>query len=79
MSEVLPAKLKLMDKLVDAWVQIACPRLSIDWGEAFSKPLLTPFEAQVALGVIAPWWTKEAEDKDNNVSHGVGKNSESHV
>lgn len=26
------------------WVQVACPRLSIDWGEAFSKPLLTPYE-----------------------------------
>uniref|UniRef100_A0A8C2TJW0 2-(3-amino-3-carboxypropyl)histidine synthase subunit 1 n=1 Tax=Coturnix japonica TaxID=93934 RepID=A0A8C2TJW0_COTJA len=34
------------------WVQIACPRLSIDWGEAFSKPLLTPYEAAVALGDI---------------------------
>lgn len=26
------------------WVQVACPRLSIDWGEAFDKPLLTPYE-----------------------------------
>ncbi len=22
---------------VDAWIQIACPRLSIDWGYAFPK------------------------------------------
>jgi 2-(3-amino-3-carboxypropyl)histidine synthase len=29
---------------VEAWVQIACPRLSLDWGYAFSKPLLTPYE-----------------------------------
>ncbi|KAF2309398.1 hypothetical protein GH714_001926 [Hevea brasiliensis] len=29
---------------------IACPRLSIDWGEAFEKPLLTPFEAEIAVG-----------------------------
>ena len=43
-------KLALMDEKVDAWIQIACPRLSIDWGMAFSKPLLTPFEASVALG-----------------------------
>ena len=48
-SEIFPQKLALMDDLVDAWVQIACPRLSIDWGMAFSKPLLTPFEASVAL------------------------------
>jgi 2-(3-amino-3-carboxypropyl)histidine synthase len=38
---------------VDAWVQIACPRLSIDWGYAFSKPLLNPYEAEVAFGGTA--------------------------
>ena len=26
------------------WVQVACPRLSIDWGYAFPKPLLSPYE-----------------------------------
>ena len=26
------------------WVQVACPRLSIDWGLAFDKPILTPYE-----------------------------------
>ena len=34
---------------VDAFVQVACPRLSIDWGYAFNKPLLTPYEAMVML------------------------------
>lgn len=35
---------------VDAWIQIACPRLSIDWGGAFNNvPLLNPYEAFVAL------------------------------
>lgn len=29
------------------WVQIACPRLSIDWGSAFSKPLLSPYEVKM--------------------------------
>merc|ERR1719235_1632641 len=48
LSEIFPAKLELMHD-VDAWVQIACPRLSIDWGTAFKKPLLTPYEASVAL------------------------------
>ena len=28
----------------DRWVQVACPRLSIDWGYAFPKPLLSPYE-----------------------------------
>jgi 2-(3-amino-3-carboxypropyl)histidine synthase len=32
------------------WVQVACPRLSIDWGSAFSRPLLTPYEAEVVWG-----------------------------
>ncbi|XP_061219413.1 2-(3-amino-3-carboxypropyl)histidine synthase subunit 1 [Neopsephotus bourkii] len=48
LSEIFPSKLQLFPD-VDAWVQVACPRLSIDWGEAFSKPLLTPYEAMVAL------------------------------
>uniref|UniRef100_A0A8B9SHS6 2-(3-amino-3-carboxypropyl)histidine synthase subunit 1 n=2 Tax=Anas platyrhynchos TaxID=8839 RepID=A0A8B9SHS6_ANAPL len=51
LSEIFPSKLQLFPS-VDAWVQIACPRLSIDWGEAFSKPLLTPYEAAVALGDV---------------------------
>ena len=33
-------------------MQIACPRLSIDWGTQFPKPLLTPYEAAVALKMI---------------------------
>ncbi|EDO35280.1 predicted protein [Nematostella vectensis] len=52
LSEVFPDKLKLF-KDVDAWVQVACPRLSIDWGTAFPKPLLSPYEASVALQSVA--------------------------
>ncbi|XP_075052790.1 2-(3-amino-3-carboxypropyl)histidine synthase subunit 1 [Mixophyes fleayi] len=48
LSEIFPNKLKLFPE-VEAWVQVACPRLSIDWGTAFPKPLLTPYEASVAL------------------------------
>ncbi|XP_040194303.1 2-(3-amino-3-carboxypropyl)histidine synthase subunit 1 [Rana temporaria] len=48
LSEIFPNKLKLFPE-VEAWVQVACPRLSIDWGTAFSRPLLTPYEASVAL------------------------------
>merc|ERR1719511_608921 len=43
-------KLQLMSSSVEAWVQIACPRLSIDWGMSFDKPLLTPYEAAYAIG-----------------------------
>ncbi|KAG0477726.1 hypothetical protein HPP92_012445 [Vanilla planifolia] len=59
MSEISPARIELFGESVDAWVQIACPRLSIDWGEGFSKPLLTTFELEIALGYIPGWWEKE--------------------
>lgn len=29
---------------IDAFVQVSCPRLSIDWGVCYRKPLLSPFE-----------------------------------
>ncbi|KAG9307256.1 hypothetical protein G9A89_017084 [Geosiphon pyriformis] len=51
LSEIFPDKLEQFND-IDAWIQIACPRLSIDWGYAFSKPLLTPYEASVALDSI---------------------------
>ncbi|KAL1999782.1 hypothetical protein VTN02DRAFT_3989 [Thermoascus thermophilus] len=54
LSEIFPGKLASMSD-VECWVQIACPRLSIDWGYAFPRPLLTPYEALVALGVREGW------------------------
>ncbi|KAF2096731.1 Diphthamide biosynthesis protein 1 [Rhizodiscina lignyota] len=60
LSEIFPGKLALMSD-VECWVQIACPRLSIDWGYAFSRPLLSPYEALVALGVREAGWTEESK------------------
>ncbi len=57
LSEIFPGKLALMDD-VECWVQIACPRLSIDWGYAFPKPLLTPYEALVVLGQREDDWVQ---------------------
>ncbi|KAJ1461842.1 putative diphthamide synthesis protein-domain-containing protein [Pelagophyceae sp. CCMP2097] len=54
-SEISVEKLARFDQHVEAWIQIACPRLSIDWGHAFSKPLLSPYEAFVALGAEPEW------------------------
>ncbi|KAH6900108.1 putative diphthamide synthesis protein-domain-containing protein [Thelonectria olida] len=54
LSEIFPGKLALMSD-VECWVQVACPRLSIDWGYAFPRPLLTPYEALVALEVKEDW------------------------
>ncbi|KAL8271578.1 hypothetical protein Esti_004484 [Eimeria stiedai] len=50
MSEFAPHKLEALCPFVEAFVQVGCPRLSIDWGSAFSKPLLSPYEAHVAFG-----------------------------
>merc|ERR1719262_1825445 len=49
LSEVSPERLALFEG-VGAWVQVACPRLSMDWGDAYAAPLLTPYEAHVAFG-----------------------------
>jgi len=59
LSEIFPAKLALFSE-IDVWIQIACPRLSIDWGYAFDKPLLTPYEACVAFD-------SERDSSDDNV------------
>ncbi|KAL2928055.1 2-(3-amino-3-carboxypropyl)histidine synthase subunit 1, partial [Bienertia sinuspersici] len=65
MSEISPARIALFEDSIDAWIQIACPRLSIDWGEAFKKPLLTPFEAEIALGLIPGWWGSDDDSNDD--------------
>ncbi|KAK9240775.1 putative diphthamide synthesis protein-domain-containing protein [Lipomyces kononenkoae] len=58
LSEIFPQKLAEFTH-VDAFVQVACPRLSIDWGYAFAKPLLTPYEACIAFGDTEMWSTLE--------------------
>ena len=40
---------------VDVFVQIACPRLSVDWGHHFDAPLLSVYECEVALGEVEAW------------------------
>lgn len=51
LSEIFPKKLGLFSN-IEAWIQVACPRLSIDWGNSFSQPMLTPYEGAVVLGQI---------------------------
>jgi 2-(3-amino-3-carboxypropyl)histidine synthase len=43
--------LALLESKIDAWVQIACPRLSVDWGHHLStnRPVLNPYELFVCL------------------------------
>merc|ERR1712142_126439 len=69
LSEIFPQKLALMSE-VGAWVQIACPRLSIDWGLAFSTPILSPYEAAVALAEID--WQEEVYPMDFYATNSLG-------
>lgn len=74
-SELSPQRLgELSDggRAVQTFVQIACPRLSIDWGEYFPITTLNAYEALVALHATKGWWedqqttADEKENKDNN-------------
>ncbi|ESK97467.1 diphthamide biosynthesis protein 1 [Moniliophthora roreri MCA 2997] len=73
LSELSPAKLALFNNLassrksvepnVTTWIQTSCPRLSIDWGYAFDRPLLSPYEAALAIGGggFETGWLEELE------------------
>lgn len=80
LSEIFPAKLAAMAD-VECWVQIACPRLSIDWGYAFPRPLLTPYEALVALGVREDWDSanKGVYPMDFYAKDGLGRTRPEHA
>lgn len=56
-SEISPERIASLSEKggIDAFVQVACPRLSIDWGEAFCVPVLTPYEAFVCLEGCEAW------------------------
>ena len=55
-SELSPAKLSLFGAdNISTFVQTSCPRLSIDWGYAFPKPLLSPYEVSVTVGTTNSW------------------------
>jgi diphthamide synthase subunit DPH2 len=64
LSELSPQKLDLLPSTqLSTFVQTSCPRLSIDWGYAFSRPLLSPYEASVASGRIKGWQGLRLEDR----------------
>jgi 2-(3-amino-3-carboxypropyl)histidine synthase len=51
LSEITEQKLNNY-KECDCFIQIACPRISIDWGSYFSQAVITPYEAFVSFGGI---------------------------
>lgn len=68
MSELNPTLLtELGRNTVRAWVQIGCPRLSIDWGDAFvDKPLLSPYELRTAIRNLQAT-EEDAKEKQSSV------------
>jgi len=81
LSEIFPKKLEMLSTTnpssgrgVCAWVQIACLRLSIDWGHFFCVPVLSPFELFVALGeVVDPSiWSAEEEKGESSIEDEIG-------
>ncbi|KAI1091496.1 putative diphthamide synthesis protein-domain-containing protein [Rostrohypoxylon terebratum] len=75
LSEIFPGKLAMMAD-VECWVQVACPRLSIDWGYAFPRPLLTPYEALVALNERQDWKETGVYPMDYYAREGLGRTRE---
>ena len=76
LSEIYPAKLEMFED-VECWVQVACPRLSIDWGRAFARPLLTPYEALVVLGGQQSWDKGDGTyPMDYYANNGLGRATE---
>ncbi|TFY81810.1 hypothetical protein EWM64_g2202 [Hericium alpestre] len=68
LSELSPAKLALFNPHIATFVQTSCPRLSIDWGYAFDRPLLTPYETAVAVDKAIGWMSKgEGESEGSGV------------
>ncbi|KAH8830665.1 putative diphthamide synthesis protein-domain-containing protein [Flagelloscypha sp. PMI_526] len=68
LSELSPAKLALFDPYISTFVQTSCPRLSIDWGYAFGKPLLSPYEATLAVekeGKSPGWMNREEQQEEH--------------
>jgi 2-(3-amino-3-carboxypropyl)histidine synthase len=50
MAELSPKKLAVLSSVVEVWIQVACPRLSIDWAaQEYAQPVLTPYECMVAM------------------------------
>ncbi|TFK43176.1 diphthamide synthesis protein [Crucibulum laeve] len=72
LSELSPAKLALFNPHISTFIQTSCPRLSIDWGYAFDRPLLSPYETAVAVGKAVSWMDKRLPDEKGGTQTGNG-------
>jgi 2-(3-amino-3-carboxypropyl)histidine synthase len=69
LNEVTEAKVSNYNKC-ECFVQLVCPRLSIDWSDQFSKPMLTPYEVYLALGEVE---LKDGTYEMSNYSNETGE------
>lgn len=79
--EVVQDTLDYVDS-VDVWVQVACPRLSIDWGGFFKKPLLNTYEFAQSIKNFKDQPTDLAARKypmDFYAKHSCGSHTPNHV
>lgn len=53
-SEINPKMLSELGRnTIAGWVQIGCPRLSVDWGASFvDRPLLSPYELRTTIRLL---------------------------
>ncbi|MCQ2056184.1 MAG: diphthamide biosynthesis enzyme Dph2 [archaeon] len=65
MNELIPQN--LIAYHVDAFVSTACPRIAIDDYSRYSKPILTPMEAEIALGLKK--WDEYTFDAIRSIDH----------
>jgi 2-(3-amino-3-carboxypropyl)histidine synthase len=77
LSEITAEKLARFSD-IDVWIQTSCPRLSIDWGYSFPKPLLTPYEAAVWLGEAQHWDELGTYPMDYYANDSLGKWTPNH-
>ncbi|EGO01709.1 hypothetical protein SERLA73DRAFT_103652 [Serpula lacrymans var. lacrymans S7.3] len=70
LSELSPAKLALFNPHISTFIQTSCPRLSIDWGYAFDRPLLSPYETSVAVRQ-AKGWVDESKQGQARMKDGI--------
>lgn len=54
---------------ISTFIQTSCPRLSIDWGYAFERPLLSPYECAVVMGAgkNTEWFDSVSEKSEKQV------------
>lgn len=51
-SEIVPEIITSYKDEFEFFVQIGCPRLSIDWGEEYHRPVLNPYEFWSLIGKV---------------------------